>query len=269
MKIIESYLKGKKNDPALCEDGLFISNDFIAVIDGVTSKGDLLIDGRTSGTAAKDIIIDVLKKIPPDIDCHSLFAVLDSALQNGSETLCKSLKRENLLRAVIVIYSRFNNSIWMYGDCLCIVDDILYDNQKIIDELSSEIRSALIRENCLNCDNRDIKHISDEARLAILPILKLQQLFENSDSKFGYAVLNGEGINYNLIRSISLNEKNHSVVFASDGYPRLYNTLNASEEYLNYVLNNDPYCYEIFKSTKGITGEQISFDDRCYVKFEI
>lgn len=37
MKVIESKIEGKKN-PESCEDGLVVTADFIAVIDGSTSK---------------------------------------------------------------------------------------------------------------------------------------------------------------------------------------------------------------------------------------
>ena len=41
VQIIEQFICSKYPDQKKCEDGLFISNDFIAVIDGVTSKGEL------------------------------------------------------------------------------------------------------------------------------------------------------------------------------------------------------------------------------------
>lgn len=40
MKVIESFLRGKRPDQSLCEDGLFIGSQIIAVVDGVTSKGE-------------------------------------------------------------------------------------------------------------------------------------------------------------------------------------------------------------------------------------
>lgn len=37
--IIEQFIQSKKGNPALCEDGLFVGEHFIAVVDGVTGKG--------------------------------------------------------------------------------------------------------------------------------------------------------------------------------------------------------------------------------------
>lgn len=45
MKIIESNIIGKKSQEA-CEDGLVMTDDFIAVIDGSTSKKQMLCRDR-------------------------------------------------------------------------------------------------------------------------------------------------------------------------------------------------------------------------------
>lgn len=39
MKEIEHFLKGKSREAGSCEDALFVGNDFVAAIDGVTTKG--------------------------------------------------------------------------------------------------------------------------------------------------------------------------------------------------------------------------------------
>ena len=57
------------------------------------------------------------------------------------------------------------------------------------------------------------------------------------------------------------------IILASDGYPYLENTLEASESKLKYILENDPLCYTLYKSTKGIQKGNVSFDDRSYVRF--
>lgn len=263
MKIIESFLQGKKINADLCEDGLYISDDFIVVIDGVTSKGELLKDGRTSGRAARDIILSALETIPRETAAVDFFEILDRELQKGSKQLCKELVSVNMLRAVAVVYSAFYNTVWMCGDCCCMIDGVTYDNSKIIDDLSGELRSIIIGENPNN--NSD----TDFARNEILPLLKLQQLLENKNCKFGYAVLNGMGINSSLIKEIPLSKGEHTVILASDGYPKLFPDLETSENYLKYVLENDPQCCKIYKSTKGLVEGNLSFDDRCYCKFTI
>ena len=45
MKVIEQFCVGKFNDESLNEDCIFVSDDYIAVIDGVTTKSDRRYDG--------------------------------------------------------------------------------------------------------------------------------------------------------------------------------------------------------------------------------
>jgi len=65
MKIKEYFTCGKINDENN-EDGLFISEKIIAVIDGVTTKTNNLYNGFKSGKIAKDIIINALEDIKPE-----------------------------------------------------------------------------------------------------------------------------------------------------------------------------------------------------------
>ena len=66
MEIIEKHIMGKTGDLKLCEDGLFISSDMVMVIDGVTSKGNRLFDGKSSGRYCKDLILEICLNL---IDC--------------------------------------------------------------------------------------------------------------------------------------------------------------------------------------------------------
>lgn len=54
MKIIETMLCGKF-DQQRCEDSLFVSDDFVAVIDGVSSKTDFRFEGKTTGKLASEL----------------------------------------------------------------------------------------------------------------------------------------------------------------------------------------------------------------------
>ena len=56
---------------------------------------------------------------------------------------------------------------------------------------------------------------------------------------------------------------------ATDGYPKLYDTLEKSEEYLAHILEYDPLCFQEYKSTKGLQKGNSSFDDRTYIKFTL
>ena len=65
IKILETFKKGKVNE-RLCEDAFFQSENYIAVIDGVTSKTDFLYHGKTTGKLASEIIYRVLETLRGD-----------------------------------------------------------------------------------------------------------------------------------------------------------------------------------------------------------
>jgi glycerophosphoryl diester phosphodiesterase len=93
-------------------------------------------------------------------------------------------------------------------------------------------------------------------------------MFANTDDYFGYSVFDGMGINKNLIKIYTVKAGDH-VVLASDGYPKLFDTLKESEEYLKWVLEIDPLSIKENKQTKMIKKGNISFDDRSYLSFTI
>lgn len=63
VNVIEKSIIPNNPDTSLCEDGLYLDNNFIAVVDGVTSKGNLKWDNQTSGCYAKNVIIDSIKNL--------------------------------------------------------------------------------------------------------------------------------------------------------------------------------------------------------------
>ncbi|WP_294142317.1 hypothetical protein [uncultured Sanguibacteroides sp.] len=105
-----------------------------------------------------------------------------------------------------------------------------------------------------------------------LEYLKEQTLFQNHfpDSIYSYGVLDGSPVAPSQVKTLSLaNSASPYLVLVTDGYPKLFPTLSESEAYLEYILKNDPLCYHLFKSTKGLKKGNNSFDDRAFVKIEL
>lgn len=53
------------------------------------------------------------------------------------------------------------------------------------------------------------------------------------------------------------------------GYPVLQRTLADSEAKLEEVLEQDPLCFRMYKTTKGLVEGNVSFDDRSYLRFRV
>lgn len=102
-----------------------------------------------------------------------------------------------------------------------------------------------------------------------MPYLVSTNTFANkADTRFGYSVLNGQEIPSCLIISIAV-QAGDEIVLTSDGYPEITPTFEETEAYLQGIIHNDPDLIDQFISTKGVTPDQVSFDDRSYIAFKV
>lgn len=265
MKEIEHFLKGKSKEAGNCEDALFIGNDFVAAIDGVTTKGNTRWDGVTSGRYASLLLQSELAAIPRDIQAYELFERLSVKLDEEYKKRFSERLPLEYARAAIIVYSDFYRQIWSYGDCQCMVNGITHTHNKRIDDMNAMLRAFVSQERIRNGESVTLPGGEDAGRAAILPFLKQQYLFENENSYFGYPILNGEQVNGNLIVKYQLQEGDEFIL-ASDGYPKLFATLKQSENYLQQMLKEDPQCIWENLSTKGCMQGNLSYDDRCFVR---
>ncbi len=263
MKITEQFIKGKKEDQNLCEDGLFISDDFIAVFDGVTSKSERTFNGKTGGRAAMEKAVNAMKNMTYDIDVAEMFEKINSAVLSlydgeptGEAAVCG------------IVYSNYKNEIWSLGDCQCRINSQYYPHEKEIDTILSQVRALTLEIARIEGATNDELLKNDIGREFILPILKKQHLLANYNGNFGYAVLNGTPFDSKKIEIHSVN-KGDTIVLASDGYPFLHSTLEECEKELERTIKENPLCDNGYVSTKGILPGNASFDDRTFIKFKI
>ena len=267
IEIIEQKSISKTGSEATNEDGIFISEAYIAVVDGATSKDSNLFEGRTGGQVVRDIIIDSLAKL------------------NGNETLIEGVRAiQNEIEsrfpatqcfhacASAVIFNIKKRCIWMIGDCQACVNGIKYTNNKVIDDITSHARAMALEAFIMDGNPESEIFKNDIGREMIMPFLKMQKKFENKSGYFGYLVFNNVGMPDDILHSKIVKidvPENSEIVLASDGYPELKPTLEDSEKELATILATDPLCYKIYLSTKGLKKGNISFDDRTYIRFRL
>lgn len=277
MKVIESKIEGKKS-PESCEDGLVVTADFIAVIDGSTSKtphhlSPDMKNGRYAMVLISEYIQHELKPESTVEDfCEGVTSYIYNKVyrQQGIEEQMKAHPEERLTASAI-LYSKAKNEVWMVGDCQAIIDGKLYENNKPFEDIVARRRVELIRRG----------FTPQEARKTIEPLL-IQAMLEGQNKN--YTVIDGFPIYQKGVKVVSLNapQKNvetdvadslplptKEIVLASDGYPFLKPTLAESEEALAHLLAYDPQCTHEFIATKGIVVGNKSFDDRTYIRFQI
>ena len=290
MKIIESSIIGKKS-PEACEDGMVVTDDFIAVIDGSTSKTPKHLNpDMKNGRYAMMLISEYIReelKADASVDdfCQGVTAYIYNKVYEklGVEERLQEHPEERLTASAI-LYSRTRNEVWMVGDCQAIIDGKLYENGKPYEQEIARKRVELIEQGLSPA----------EARKLIEPLLIKAML---SGQNRTYTVIDGFPIYREGVKVVSVSDScsvqdsvpasdsvpcsdsvsasgtifvsSSEIVLASDGYPFLEPTLAASEVALAEQIANDPQNIHSFIATKGIVEGNKSFDDRTYIRFSV
>ncbi len=290
MKIIESSIIGKKS-PEACEDGMVITDDFIAVIDGSTSKTPKHLNpDMKNGRYAMMLISEYIReelKADASVDdfCQGVTAYIYNKVYEklGVEERLKEHPEERLTASVI-LYSWTRNEVWMVGDCQAIIDGKLYENGKPYEQEIARKRVELIEQGLSPAEARkQIEALLIEAML--------------SGQNQTYTVIDGFPIYREGVKVVSVSDScsvsdtvpasdsvpcsdsvsasgtffvsSSEIVLASDGYPFLEPILAASEAALAEQIANDPQNIHSFIATKGIVEGNKSFDDRTYIRFSV
>lgn len=270
MKIIEQTIV-PKNPAKKSEDGIVVTTDFIAVIDGSTSKTlrhhhPLMSNGRY----AMRLISHYIRRMPADTSCHQ-FCVGVTKMIRGHYRFRFPLQRmaehpEERLCASAIIFSRLRREVWMVGDCQCLIGESYYDNPKPYEQELAILRGNRVRELLSQgVSQTDLLHPHDPAREVMIP--HMLETMQNQNKT--YAVIDGFPIPEDKVPMITLGFQPFEIVFASDGYPYLAKTLEESERLLDDQRRLDPLNIGQFKATKAFIEGYNSFDDRSYIRFTV
>ena len=288
MKIIESSIKGKKS-PEACEDGMVVTDDFIAVIDGSTSKTPKHLNpDMKNGRYAMMLISEYIReelKADASVDefCQGVTAYIYNKVYEklGVEERLKEHPEERLTASAI-LYSRIRNEVWMVGDCQAIIAGKLYENGKPYEEKIARKRVELIEQGLSPAEARkQIEPLLIEAMLSGqnqtytvidgFPIyregVKVVSVSDSSSVQDSVPASDSVPCSDSASASGTIPSSSSEIVLASDGYPFLKPTLAASEAALAEQIANDPQNIHSFIATKGIVEGNKSFDDRTYIRF--
>ena len=288
MKIIESSIIGKKSQEA-CEDGMVVTDDFIAVIDGSTSKTPKHLNpDMKNGKYAMMLISEYIReelKADASVDdfCQGVTAYIYNKVYEklGVEERLKEHPEERLTASAI-LYSRTRNEVWMVGDCQAIIDGKLYENGKPYEEKIARKRVELIEQGLSPAEARkQIEPLLIEAMLSGqnqtytvidgFPIyregVKVVSVSDSCSVQDSVSASDSVPCSDSVSASGTISVSSSEIVLASDGYPFLEPTLAASEAALAEQIANDPQNIHSFIATKGIVEGNKSFDDRTYIRF--
>ena len=264
MKIIEDFICGKKAMHIKNEDALLITDNFIAVVDGVSAKNGRLFDGASGGKRASEKVCESIALFDQNITARE---AVNKITQEVSE-LYDDNEPKGAAAACAIIFSKLRNEIWSVGDCQCLINGELFTHEKEIDKINSDMRVLVLQ--MAKQEGKTEKELleNDIGREFIMPILEKQHIFANKTGRFSYGVFNGEPVpdEHIIIHKV---ESGDEIVLASDGYPYLREALAETERLLKEELENNPLCDGEYRSTKGKAEDNISFDDRTYIRFRV
>ncbi|GIP33635.1 hypothetical protein [Paenibacillus sp. J2TS4] len=275
MKIIEEKTVSKTGNRDTCEDRYCVTGHYACVIDGATNVSGRIYNGLTPGQIASGVIAKTIPTLPPDADISEIVksindnlihyykahGIYDSILENPFS--CPT--------ASMVLYSKSRHTIWMIGDCQCMIDDKWYTNAKIVDDIIANIRSFVLEVELQRGKTIEELMKKDTGHEAVRSFKRMQYYLQNTEveTQYSYIALTGFEFNLDSIETLYVDPVAKYLVLASDGYPGLKPTLEETEKELEYILKNDPLCFREYKLGKGLIEGNVSFDDRTYVKVKL
>lgn len=266
---------GDGQDCQDCEDLIHFSKDFVAVIDGFTSKTDRRWDGQTGGRAAVEIIDKAFNMMPHDCTAREAVELMTRMIQDAyrdfDATDVVKTDPKQRMAAFFAAISLFRRELWVIGDCQALLGGQIVTNRKIVDHVLANVRALKLELEMLKGATIEQLRQNDTGREIIMPLLEEQSRLQNNPAAgdYWYPVVDGfpipsEGI---IVQPIPGNVSH--IVLATDGYPVLKDSLKESEDILQEILRKDPLLFREYKSTKGMLKGNASFDDRAFLKIKL
>lgn len=279
--ILEEYLQSKSGDPRGGQDRLVRGPRYFGVVDGATSKsGQEWLPGKTGGEVVAEVVAGILSQPDCPEDPIELVIKLNEGIQAAASAAGIDLTDPgNLADAAFAAYVPSRYEVFHINDCSFgfVLRDGTFDPHligKTVDELTSELRArviAFLRSH----DVDPFEGGRDRGREFIHPMLASQGELQNLDPDvagdwFGipkrlvaYNTLNGMPTEVSVT---PVPEGTASIVLASDGFPELKPTLDASLAALRSLLKEDPHCIDRLRSTKGVRAGCETYDDMSYMR---
>ena len=259
------------------EDGIVVTNDFIAVIDGSTSKSQYRHSLFSSnGRYAMKLVRNYIRHMPKNATCETFLRGVTAYMRKHyKKSMLQRLTEhpEDRLTASVVVFSRLCREIWMIGDCQCLVlpltshpSPLFYDNPKPYEAELAAMRAKEVERLLNEGHTADELCRNDIARPVIIPHMIETMRQQN----ITYSVVDGFPIPRQHVRTITLDFRPYEIVLASDGYSFLHPTLEESEAALQHQRQCDPLNVgPHFQATKAFHPDNNSFDDRTYIRFKV
>lgn len=270
-EVLESCCIPKKSNETTQsgDDVLHLTPHFAAVIDGAGSWSGRL-DGLTPGRFAALAVAHALDSLAPTATLPEAAAQLSQAL---AQALAGAKLEGELLRpstCVAAIYSAARREIWLVGDCQALVLGRHHQTNLPTDERATAFRQALLRALLLAGKTTAELQAADPSWHLLRPLFEAAPAYQNHPTDpLGYGAFDGQPIPEVHLQVIPVGQDVQEIVLASDGYPVLCPTLEASEAALWALAERDPLMIGDYAGCRAFPLSGGSFDDRTYLRLRL
>ena len=272
VSVAEQFIQSKTGNMQDCEDRIHISQHYLAVIDGASSKTNKKWDGRTGGRLAAEVTDRTFALMPATCTAREAADLLTSALREtyrdfGALNLVQADPRQRAT-AVLAAVSLARRELWLIGDCQILLGEKVLTRPNRVDEILANARALFLELDILAGATVDGLRRHEAGYEYITPLLQRQNLLQNNPScgEYWYPAVDGFPIPSEGIIVETIPDEISEIVLASDGYPVLKKTLKESEDALEAILFEDPLMFRKYKSAKGVLSGNLSFDDRAFLR---
>lgn len=271
LTVVESFCRAATGSPTGGDDRVAVTADFVAVIDGTTSKTRDRRPNLFSGSSIAESISEKIASLEPN--CKPAEAVIG---------LCEAIKSERdwhrahdaipmdeTPAASVVILSIGRREIWRIGDCSVGLDGKFSLIRAPHEEIAAATRATYLQFLVYAGANIESLRQDDPGRQLVLPLLRAAATCRNRPGKLGFGTIDGITDPLPFLEVIPIPDDCRMIVLTSDGYPEPAMTLALSEENLRTRISRDPLMIGPPPTTKGVIPGNESFDDRSYVRVEV
>lgn len=278
MQIIEQFLAGKSGNDDINEDRIAVTDHFIGLFDGATNRGGSTLGGKTLGRFASETIAMALNDLPHDIDARAAIDFLSETLRTRAHAQAEAEGRDftqdwSAPAAAALMYSKTRREIWRVADSTFIVDGDAPNMRFFAQERTwCDLRRAWLQAQMVRGLSEADLIANDTSWDVITPLIGALKVFANSDHAmahpYGFGVINGSHVPDRYVEVFDADGA-REIVFASDGYPEVFTTLEETENALRKTLQQDPLMYKLHPQVKGLRPGWQSYDDRSYIRFSV
>lgn len=147
---VQTFTEGKKGNQSENQDSMYVGENFVSVIDGVSRKSSVTM--KSNGVEKEIKIADIIAEAIGVLDnegAKKSFAEVVEFINSYIKEYLQSVgmaSEVGKLEATAAIYSNYHNQVWIIGDCGVICDGVAKGNPLKIDEVYRKIRNKIINE---------------------------------------------------------------------------------------------------------------------------